>query len=199
MTVLKKNGLLVVISAPSGGGKSTIIQELFKTGDPRFAYSVSMTTRPRRSNEVADRDFIFVTAEEFQRYIDDDAFVEWATVHGNRYGTLKAHIDALLADGKIVLLDIDVQGGIAIKEKYGEEAFLVFIKPPSLHVLERRLRDRRTEREAEIAKRLSAVPNELALADRYDRIIVNRNLEQTVREVLDAIEEKHTFMNKTEE
>lgn len=179
----KRSGLLVVISAPSGGGKTTVIRSLLKRGDPHFAYSVSATTRPRRQNEVDGRDYIFLQEEAFRRKIDEGAFIEWAHVHNHLYGTLCSTVETLLDDGKIVLLDLDVQGGLEIKKKYGDEALLIFIKPPSLEELERRLRTRNTEHEQAINTRLSAVPEELAKSQAYDHIVVNFNLDETVEAV----------------
>lgn len=190
----KRSGLLVVISAPSGGGKTTVIRSLLKKDDPRFVYSVSATTRPRRQNEIDGLDYVFLSQETFRRMVDEGAFIEWAYVHKNIYGTLRTTVESLLDDGKIVLLDLDVQGGLEIKKQYGDEALLIFIKPPSLAELERRLRTRNTEHEQAINTRLSAVPDELAKSQAYDHIVVNFNLEATVEAVDKII--KQTYESK---
>lgn len=180
-----------MISAPSGGGKSTIIREILKRGDGRYVYSISTTTRERRENEVDGKHYFFVSEEEFHKKIQASEFIEWAIVHGYYYGTSKAQIDEFLKDEKIILLDIDVQGGLEIKNQYQEKALLIFIMPPNIEELEKRLRSRQTDNDKEITKRLAAVPVEIGHAPNYDRIVVNKNLDKTVSEVIQIIEEKY--------
>ena len=184
-------GFVVVISAPSGGGKSTVIREILRKGDARYAYSVSMTTRDKRENEFDHQDYIFVDDEEFHRKIEASEFLEWAIVHGNYYGTSKSQVDLLLNDDKIVLMDIAVQGGLEVKNQYQEKALLIFIMPPSIRELEKRLRERQSDNDKEITKRVAAVPAEIEHASFYDRIVVNRNLKKTISEVIEIIEEKY--------
>lgn len=190
------NGLLVVISAPSGGGKSTVIRRLLERGDSRFSYSTSMTTRPRRENEVDGKDYIFVSEDEFSRRIENGDFVEWAIVHDHYYGTPKESIERMLAEGRTVLLDIDVQGGLELKRHYKDRAFLIFIMPPNLQALEQRLRNRNTESEEEVSRRLAAVPREIEYAAQYDKIVVNENLEETVSRVMELIDKKHQSLEE---
>ncbi|MFQ5627875.1 MAG: guanylate kinase [bacterium] len=184
-------GLVVVISAPSGGGKSTVIREILKKDDSRYTYSVSTTTRDKRDDEIDGKDYIFVDEETFHSKIQTAEFLEWAIVHGNYYGTSKGQIDAFLEDDKIILLDIDVQGGLEVKNQYLEKALLIFVMPPSMQELEKRLRNRQTDNDKEITKRLAAVPKEIEHASFYDKIVVNKNLNNTTTEVIGIIEQKY--------
>ncbi len=184
----KKSGLLVVISAPSGGGKTTVIQQLLNRGDPRFQYSVSATTRPARANEKHGVHYLFITEEEFKKKIRAGEFIEWAIVHGNYYGTPREVVDQGLNAGKIILMDIDVQGGLEIKSKYQDDALLIFVMPPSLKVLEQRLRARRTEREEDIQKRLEVASKEIEKSKYYDVVVVNRELTETVDTIYQIIQ-----------
>jgi guanylate kinase len=186
-----ERGLVVVISAPSGGGKSSVIREILKKGGARYVYSISTTTRERRENEVDGTDYFFVSEDEFHKKIQASEFIEWAIVHGNYYGSSKAQIDEFLKDEKIILLDIDVQGGLEIKNQYQEKALLIFIMPPNIEELEKRLRNRQTDNDKEITKRLAAVPLEIGHAPNYDNIVVNEKLDKTVLEIIQIIEEKY--------
>lgn len=192
-------GLIVVISAPSGGGKSTVIREIMKSGDGRYAYSISTTTRAKRENEVDGRDYVFVSEDAFNKSIETGEFLEWAIVHGNYYGTSKKLVDAMLEDDKIILLDIDVQGGLEVKSHYREKALLIFVMPPSLEELEARLRNRKTDDEREIAKRLAAVPTEIECSSYYDHIVVNKVLSSTVDEVAGLIDKRYDAMMNLED
>ena len=185
-----QRGLLVVISSPSGGGKTTVVKRILDSGDDRFVYSVSATTRPPRPGEKDGRDYFFLSDEEFRRRIQDGAFAEWAEVHGHLYGTLKDQIDRNLKAGKIILLDIDVKGGLSLKRAFSKDSLLIFLAPPSLEILEKRLRERGTDSEEEINRRLQRVKMELDAAKQYDTVIVNEDLDTTVREVLEAIERR---------
>ena len=185
-----RRGLLVVISSPSGGGKTTVVKRILGTGDDRFVYSVSATTRPPRPGEKDGRDYFFLSEEEFRRRIEEGAFAEWAEVHGHLYGTLKDQIERNLKAGKIILLDIDVKGGLSLRSAFPDDSLLIFLAPPSLKVLEERLRGRGTDSEEEIERRLQRVKMELDAARHYDRVIVNENLDATVQAVLEAIEER---------
>ena len=163
---------LFVISAPSGAGKTTLCSKLLAE-NPELVLSISCTTRPPRGQEVNGRDYLFLSPEEFQRQKDQDAFAEWALVHGNYYGTLKAVIDEALAAGKSVLFDIDVQGAESLRKSYPHECYTIFIAPPSLEELERRLRGRGTETEDAIARRLANARAELADLKRFDAVVTN--------------------------
>ena len=186
-------GFLVVVSAPSGGGKTTVLKRILERSEGTFCYSISATTRQPRVNEVDGRDYHFFSLEEFHRRIAANAFIEYAEVHGNMYGTPRQAVADWIQQGKIVLLDLDVQGGINVKEQLGEKALLIFIKPPTLETLRQRLLSRNTDSPAEITARLQAAEKELAFAQRYDQVIVNQNLDKTVDEVLTIIANYRTI------
>lgn len=170
-------GFLFIISSPSGGGKSTILREL-RRRDPALLYSVSCTTRPPRDREVHGRHYFFLTVPEFRRRIRRGELLEWALVHGNYYGTPKRFIDEKTAAGRVVLLDLDVQGAAQIRRRRGD-AVSLFLLPPSLRELEVRLRRRRDTR-GSIATRLKNARRELARAREYDYCVVNDRLEAAV-------------------
>ncbi|MBQ6398976.1 MAG: guanylate kinase [Clostridia bacterium] len=170
-----RKGMLLVISGPSGAGKGTLVAKLLDQ-DPSFAFSVSVTTRKKRENEIEDLHYHFISEEEYDKLLEDDAFIEHATVHGHRYGTLKSEVYARMEKGQNVLLDIDPQGARAIMEKE-KDCVSVFILPPSYHELKVRLHTRNTENEEEIARRLRNAKGEIDQMGRYRYLIVNENLE----------------------
>ena len=131
MNVNKENGLLVVLSSPSGGGKTTVIKKILQDNHPDYCYSISMTTRPKRAGEEDGRDYWFVSPDEFQQKIKDDEFIEYEQVHDWYYGTPKSSITAWVNAGRIVLLDVDVFGALRLKKYFSEKALLIFLKPPS--------------------------------------------------------------------
>lgn len=179
MTIsIERKGMLVVLSAPSGGGKSTVLKTL-RAEDPSLGYSVSATTRPPRGEEINGKDYHFITNEEFDRRVQRKEFYEWAFVHGNRYGTLRSVVDEELRRGHDVLLDIDVQGGLAIK-KMRPDAVLIFLLPPSLDVLEQRLRGRKTDNPADIELRLRNARKEVCHVHDYDFAVLNDDLRNAV-------------------
>lgn len=184
---MHKRGFLVVISSPSGGGKTTIIRKVLESGNGNFRYSISATTRPRRHSEVNGQDYYFMDCDTFIQKQKGGEFVEWAKVHGNYYATPKAQLDKWLDEGKIVFLDLDVEGGLEIKKKYGDSSQLIFIKPPSFQSLIQRLKARKTESQAQIDKRLERYPEDMRKAEFYDYQIVNEKLDQTVQDVLDIV------------
>jgi len=171
--------MLVLISGPSGAGKSSFLRELL-TRDERLTFSVSVTTRPPRAGEVDGTDYRFVTDTEFDRLVAADAFVEWATVHDNRYGTLKEELDRTVNAGQIPVLDVDVQGGVQVIDLFGDELVSVFLFPPSWAELERRLRHRSSDAESAIGRRLANARWEVGFADRYRYWIVNDDLDEAV-------------------
>lgn len=179
-------GLLLVLSAPSGAGKTTLAHRLIKAL-PEAVFSISATTRPPRGQEKDGLDYHFLTWEHFQQKIDDGEFVEWAEVYGHRYGTLHATLQTALEKGQVAVFDIDVQGGSTIKAKY-PGAVTVFILPPSMQELERRLRDRQTDSDEVIRKRLEAARQEIERgAGSYDYLIVNADLNTAFDDLLAVI------------
>lgn len=179
-----------MFSAPSGGGKSTVIQEVMRQKVNEYQYSLSATTRAPRGNEVDGTDYFFLTRDEFFKRRDANEFLEWAVVHGNYYATPRKAIEKSIADKQIILLDIDVQGGIEVKKQLGDEAFLIFLAPPSMQSLETRLRNRKTDSDEIIKGRLSAAFDEMKYAKEYDSIIINDKLEDTIKQVLSEIDKK---------
>jgi guanylate kinase len=182
--VIRRRGTLFVVSAPSGAGKTTLCREA-RLRLPDLAYSVSYTTRSPRTGEIDGTDFHFVTGAAFQALRERGAFAEWAEVHGNLYGTRASVLEATLAQGRDILLDIDTQGAATLRRRY-PEAVLVFIVAPSLAELEQRLRERRSDADSEIARRLRRAREEIALWRRYDYLVVNRELKEA-SEQLQAI------------
>jgi guanylate kinase len=171
--------MLVLISGPSGAGKTTFVERLL-AAEPRLVFSVSLTTRPPRSGEIDGEDYHFVTDPEFDRLVADDAFVEWAPVHDHRYGTRFADLQALQETGRTPLLDLDVQGGVRVIERFGAGLVSVFLFPPSWEELERRLRRRGTDDERALRTRLTNARWEVSFAPRYDYYLVNDHLDAAV-------------------
>lgn len=171
--------MLLLISGPSGAGKSTVLQRLLAT-DPRLCFSVSTTTRPPRPGEADGREYHFVDDPQFDRLVDDGAFIEWADVHDRRYGTRHQHVLAMQTAGQIPLLDIDVQGGVQVIERYGADVVSVFLFPPSWEELERRLRSRGTEDDAVVATRLRNARREVGYAPHYAYWVINDDVDACV-------------------
>jgi guanylate kinase len=189
-----RRGLALVVSAPSGAGKTTLCRRLLAEDDS-ISFSVSYTTRPPRAKERPGVDYFFVSRKTFEEMIKAGAFLEWAEVHGNLYGTSKGQVLEALEAGRDVLLDIDVQGAAQVKEILGRDAVLVFVLPPGFEELERRLRKRSTEDEATIRKRLENARKELAQAQKFEYLVLNDDLETAFRElkaILEA-ERQRTF------
>ncbi|MFO7891489.1 MAG: guanylate kinase [bacterium] len=181
----QSRGTLYVISSPSGGGKSTVINEILKI-DPDLSYSISATTRAPRANEKDGKDYFFLSEKDFFKLIEQDRFIEWAKVHDCYYGTLREQIEEKISKGEKIILDIDVQGGLNIKKSFSDSV-LIFLWVPSLQVLEQRLRNRGTENEKILKKRMTRAKEEFKKADHYDYIIVNNKLKNTIKEVLGII------------
>ncbi|HET9951685.1 MAG TPA: guanylate kinase [Candidatus Eisenbacteria bacterium] len=172
---------VIVVSGPSGAGKSTFVHELLRRHDD-IVYSVSATSRPRREHEVEGEDYFYLDRDDFRRRIERGEFAEWAEVHGELYGTLRSQVDEALAAGKNVLLDIDVQGGRAVRRIYPDGVF-IFILPPSMASLESRLRGRGTDSEERIRLRLENAQREIPLAHEYDYAVVNDDRDAAVLKV----------------
>jgi guanylate kinase len=184
--VIRRRGALFVVSAPSGAGKTTLCREVRRLL-PDLAYSVSVTTRTPRPGEINGADFDFVSEAEFGLLLEAGTFAEWATVHGHCYGTRASALEATLNGGADVLLDIDTQGAAQLRARY-PEAVLVFIVAPSMAELEQRLRERRSDAEADIARRLRRSREEIALWRRYDYLIVNRDLKEAIDQLVAIIQ-----------
>ena len=182
---MKKN--LIVISAPSGSGKTTLCRELQKAR-PEWNFSLSYTTRPRRDYEKDGYDYEFVSEEEFSRRVKADALVEYEEVHGYLYGTPREVIESVLRNGDMLLLEVDVRGGISIKEAYPDPTLTIFIRPPSVEELKRRLRIRGSDSEIRITKRLERMEMEMGYESLYDYSVVNDNIERTLGEIVNIIE-----------
>lgn len=171
---------LIVFTAPSGAGKTTIVRHLLKKFDT-LAFSISATTRARRPHEQEAMDYYFLSPEKFKALIAEDAFVEWEEVYANQfYGTLKSEIERLWAAGKHIVFDIDVKGAVNIQQQYPQETLTIFVKPPSPETLFDRLRERGTESEESLKKRIARAKVELAFENKFDVILVNDILEDTL-------------------
>lgn len=181
------SGKVIIFSAPSGAGKTTLVQWLLQQ-NLNLQFSVSATSRPKRGTEVHGKDYYFLSPLEFRIKIAEDAFLEWEEVYEDKYyGTLKEEVSNMLDEGKNVLFDVDVKGGINIKKYFGEEAMSFFVKPPSIEVLEKRLVGRATDSPEFIRERVSKASLELAFADEFDHIIVNDVLEVAQQECLEKV------------
>ncbi|MBI1846471.1 MAG: guanylate kinase [Candidatus Rokubacteria bacterium] len=178
---MRRRGTLFVVSAPSGAGKTTLCREV-RLRVPDLAYSVSATTRAPRGGEQDGVDFHFLSEERFQDLRDRGEFAEWATVHGRFYGTLAKPLEAMLHEGRDVLLDIDTQGAAQLRRWY-PEAVLVFIVAPSMAELEQRLRERRSDAEDDMTRRLRRAREEVALWRRYDYLVINRDVKAAVDQI----------------
>jgi guanylate kinase len=176
----KNRGSLFIVSAPSGAGKTTLCKRLLSSL-PDLRFSISYTTRQPRQGEVHDRDYTFVSRKDFSSMIEKNEFIEWAEVHGELYGTSRKRLDEFLGNGYDVILDIDTQGALQIKERYRKGTY-IFILPPSLEILQKRLAGRKTDSREEIEKRLTRAIEEIKTYSRYDYVIINDKLENALRE-----------------
>ena len=179
-------GVLVIVSSPSGAGKTTLTRRLLSEHAPRLEFSVSYTTRPIRPGEVGGRDYHFVTPDQFEQMVERGEFAEHAFVHQNRYGTAQAPIEAAIARGNDVIFDVDWQGGAALSARWPADSLKVFILPPDLKILEARLRQRATDAPEIVERRLGKAKEELEHFDEYQHLIVNDDLARAYN-VLQAI------------
>lgn len=182
---MKKRGLLLVLSGPSGAGKGTVCRALLKN-EPSLCLSVSATTRPPRPGEVDNVDYFFLDSEIFNKMIKDGEFLEYAQVYNNYYGTPQPFVEESLKEGHDIILEIDIQGALQVKEKY-PEAVLIFIAPPSKFDLKKRLFSRGADAREVIEKRLHCASDEMKLADRYDYIVVNDQVIRAVERIRSII------------
>ena len=189
-------GKLVVFSAPSGSGKTTIVRHLLKQEELNLEFSISATSRDKRGDEVDGKDYYYLSAKEFKTKIKNEEFLEWEEVYrDNFYGTLKTEVERIWAKGKHVIFDIDVSGGLRIKRKYPEETLAVFVKPPSIDELKIRLKKRKTESEDKINMRVAKASAELATAPLFDVIIKNKDLDIALDEAFNLVND---FVNPNE-
>ncbi len=181
--ISSKGGKALIFSAPSGSGKTTIVHHLLKTNND-LGFSISASTRDKRGRkEVDGKDYHFLSPEEFKLKIDANEFIEWEEVYaGNFYGTLKSEIDRIWAEGKNVIFDVDVKGGINLKKYFGEKALSIFVKVPSLEILAERLKERGTESEESFSRRLFKAKFEMSFQDKFDVVLLNEDLSTSLAE-----------------
>ncbi|WP_406685179.1 guanylate kinase [Seonamhaeicola sp. MEBiC1930] len=178
-----KQGKLIVFSAPSGSGKTTIVRHLLGIEDLNLEFSISATSRDKRGAEVDGKDYYFLSANEFKNKIKNEEFLEWEEVYrDNFYGTLKTEVERIWALGKHVIFDIDVSGGLRIKRKFPEQTLAIFVKPPSVDELKIRLKKRKTESDEKISMRVAKASAELATAPLFDEIVINDSLENAFQD-----------------
>lgn len=181
--------LAIIITAPSGAGKTSVVKALLE-GDENLSFSVSACTRPKRADETDGKHYHFLSLEEFKKKVDENAFIEWEEVYeGKCYGTLKAEVERIWAAGKVVVFDVDVKGAYRLKEWFGSRALAIFIKPPSVAELEKRLKARETETSVTLHQRLERAEMEMSWENKFDAVVVNRHL-------LDAIEQVKNLVNR---
>jgi len=178
-----KGGKAIIFSAPSGSGKTTLVHHLLKN-NPDLGFSISAATRDKRGRkEENGKDYFFLTPEEFKHKIDNNEFVEWEEVYaGNFYGTLKSEIERIWAEGKNVIFDVDVKGGINLKKFFGDKALAIFVKVPSMEVLKERLKERGTETEETLSRRVFKANFEMSFQENFDVVLLNEDLERSLKE-----------------
>lgn len=188
-----KPGKIIIITAPSGSGKTTLVKRLLQAC-PELEFSISACTRKPRDGEQHMRDYYFYNEDHFKQLISEEAFVEWEMVYtGKYYGTLKSELERIWQHGKAPLVDIDVQGALAIHDKYPDNSLSIFIEAPSIEVLRQRLVARGTENEKTLEERVNKAVQELTFADRFNHIIINDNLEKATEELVNVVT---SFLNK---
>lgn len=189
MNIMTK-GKIIILSAPSGTGKSTIISRLMDYQDLKLGFSISATSRAPRGEEKDGREYYFLTSEEFHKRVENGEFVEWEEVYaGTCYGTLVSEVERVTGSGRNLIMDIDVKGALNVKKRYGKDALSIFILPPSVEELERRLRARSTDSEESIVRRLDKAEYEMGFSDKFDRRVVNDSLDSCCSEVKKLIED----------
>ena len=185
-----KKGKLIIFSAPSGSGKTTIVHHLLAQKELNLAFSISATSREKRGKEVDEKDYYFISAKKFKKLIKKDKFIEHEEVYANNYyGTLKKEVKRLRKEGKNVIFDIDVIGGLNIKRQFSNKALAIFVKPPSLKEMERRLRNRQTDSEDKIVERIAKAEREMSYAKDFDIVLINDNLDIAKQEAYNLVKE----------
>jgi guanylate kinase len=194
---MSKNGKLIVFSAPSGSGKTTIVRHLLQQPELQLEFSISATSREKRGDEKDKEDYYFLSSDEFKSKIKNDEFLEWEEVYrDNFYGTLKTEVDRIWKLGQHVIFDIDVSGGLRIKRKFPEETLAIFVKPPSIDELKIRLKKRKTESDDKINMRVAKASAELATSPLFDVIVVNETLDTALKDAHKLVDD---FINTNEE
>ncbi len=189
-------GKLIVFSAPSGSGKTTIVRHLLKQKELNLEFSISATSRKKRGDEVDGKDYYFLSSKEFKTKIKNDEFLEWEEVYrDNFYGTLKTEVERIWKTGKHVIFDIDVSGGLRIKRKFPKETLAIFVQPPSIDELKIRLKKRKTESDNKINMRIAKASAELATAPLFDTIIINKDLDKALNDAHVLVQE---YLNSEE-
>lgn len=187
---MNKGGKLIVFSAPSGSGKTTIVRHLLSQPELNLEFSISATSRAPRGEEKDGKDYYFISTEDFKKHIKNGDFLEWEEVYrDNFYGTLKSEVERIWAEGKNVIFDIDVVGGLRIKKKFPERTLAVFVKPPSVDELKIRLKKRKTESEEKINMRIAKASIEMATAPQFDHIIINDELDEALERAENLVAE----------
>jgi guanylate kinase len=184
---LEKVGKIIAVSSPSGGGKTSIVKKILKDF-PEIIFSISLTTRPKRSNEVDGREYFFVSEQEFEKKIKNEEFIEWERFYDYYYGTLKSFVEENINNGKSVLFEVDVKGALSLKKIY-PKSFLIFIDPPSFEELVKRLQNRKTESPEDLEKRVDRAKMELSYKQDFDYIFVNDELHKVYNSVKNLIKE----------
>ena len=181
---------VIIFSAPSGAGKTTVVKYLLQNLTSQLSFSISACSRAPRQNEVNGKDYHFLSVEDFKKGIENKLFLEWEEVYPNLfYGTLLEEVERIWSNGKAIIFDVDVKGGISLKKHFGEKALSVFVAPPSLGVLEERLRNRGTESEEDLRKRIGKVAQEMTHKSDFDKVLVNENLERACQQALEMAQD----------
>ncbi|MFN5459080.1 MAG: guanylate kinase [Bacteroidota bacterium] len=179
---------LIIFSGPSGSGKTTIVQHLLNLYPDKLGFSISATTREKRGVEKNGKDYYYLSMEEFKQKINEDAFLEWEEVYSGRYyGTLKSEANRIWQSGKSVLFDIDVEGGLNMKHQFPKTSIAIFVMPPSIKILEERLKSRKTDSPESVARRIEKAEKELKTARLFDKFIINENLEMALNQANDIV------------
>ena len=184
------SGKLIIFSAPSGSGKTTLVRHILKTYPNQIEFSISATSRPKRGVEVNGKDYYYLSIDEFKQKVANNEFLEWEEVYaGTHYGTLRAEVDRIWAKNKAVIFDIDVEGGLNLKNQFGEKALAVFVMPPSIKILEERLHSRSTDSKESIARRIAKAEKELKTAELFDVFILNENLDEACAKAEEIVQD----------